>query len=275
MKCAFQKRRRSFQLRYEKKATRRGIRNGAGSFVYILALFLSLPTVLFAEYRFPVGERATYKVMWGPLACGTSTIRCDEAELDGKKMIRIRIRAKSNWLVSTIYPVDDTIDCYIDPETKLSVRLEKHTSEGGHIDKDVLVFDRTNQVAKWVSESDNITTNYPVEAGTCDAVSFLYAFRQHDLTENETRSFNLAVDSALHGITIIAKDTDMKKVGEGNKVKCRKYVVVPKRDDLFVRKIPKEIWITEDDRKIMARMDVRVPVGKARIILEEYVPPNP
>jgi hypothetical protein len=57
-------------------------------------------------------------------------------------------------------------------------------------------------------------------------------------------------------------------------VVCRKYVVVPKRDDLFVRKIPKEIWLSEDERKIMVRMDVQVPVGRARIVLEDYVPPK-
>lgn len=241
-------------------------------FFYFLGV-LFLPAVLFAEYHFPIGERATYKVMWGPLACGTSTIRCDKIELDGEKLIRIRIRAKSNWLVSTIYPVDDTVDCYIDPETRLSIRLEKHTSEGGHVDRDVLRLDREEHTAQWDSQSQNISTNYPIEAGTCDAVSFLYAFRQCDFAKGQSRDFKLAVDTALHGITITAKNTGKKKIGETGKVKCRKYVVVPKRDDLFVRKIPKEIWITEDGRKIMARMDVRVPVGGVRIILDEYVPP--
>lgn len=235
---------------------------------------LLLPSLVLAEYQFPIGERATYKIMWGPLACGTSTISCDETELDGEKTIRIRIRAKSNWLVSTVYPVDDTVDCYIDPETQLSVRVEKHTSEGDHIDKDILVFDRTNQIANWISESDNITTNYPIDAGACDAVSFLYAFRQHDLSEGETKDFKIAVDTALHGIAITAKNTAKKKIGDTGKVKCWKYVVTPKRDDLFIRKIPKEIWITADDRKIMARMDIQVPIGKARIILEDYVPPR-
>lgn len=227
-----------------------------------------------ADYRFPVGERAVYKIQWGFLSCGTSTISCDKVELNGKNLIRIRVQVKSNWLVSSVYPVDDTVDCFIDPATQLSVRLEKNTSEGDFICNDILVIDRTNNLAHWTSQSANITTNYPIEAGTCDAVSFLYAFRQHDFNTGDSREFNMAVDSALHGITITAKKTTEKKIGNDEKSLCRKYTVVPKRNDLFVRKIPLAIWLTEDDRKIMTRMDVKVPVGKARIVLDEYTAPE-
>ena len=243
-------------------------------FPVILALLIPAAQAS-AEYRYPIGEQATYKIQWGILSCGTSTIGCEEVDMDGKNFIRIRIRVKSNWLVSTIYPVDDTVDCYIDPETQLSVRVEKNTSEGGFICRDVLEIDRENNMVSWTSHSGNISTNYPIEAGACDAVSFLYDFRKYDFNNGTSRSFNIVVDTALHGINITAMETDEKKVGDSGKVECRKYLVEPKRDDLFVRKIPKAIWLTEDDRKILVRMDVQVPVGKARIVLDEYIPPSP
>ena len=242
-------------------------------FAGILALLITAAQVS-AEYRYPIGEQATYKIEWGIFSCGTSTIDCEEVEMDGRNLIRIRIRVKSNWLVSTIYPVDDTVDCYIDPETQLSVRVEKNTSEGGFICRDVLEIDRENNTASWTSHSDNISTNYAIEAGACDAVSFLYDFRKYAFENGTSRHFNIVVDTALHGISITAGKTDVKKVGESGKVECRKYLVEPKRDDLFVRKIPKAIWLTEDARKILVRMDVQVPVGKARIVLDEYTPPR-
>jgi hypothetical protein len=238
-----------------------------------LCLLCLIASSAFAGYRYPVGERAVYKIMWGPLSCGTSIISCDEIELGGQPLIRIRIQAKSNKLVSTIYPVDDMVDCFIDPKTSLSVRLEKHTSEGGFVCKDILRLNREENTAFWVSQSGNISTNYPIDAEACDAVSFLYAFRQHDFQKNEARNFRIAVDSALHGITITAKGTDSKKIGNAGEVACRKYIARSHRDDLFVRKIPEEIWLTDDDRKILARMDVKVPVGKARIVLVDYTPP--
>lgn len=242
--------------------------------LFCMLVLLTAVAYAAAEYRFPIGEQAIYRIEWGLFSCGTSTISCDEVELEGESLIRIRIRVKSNWLVSTIYPVDDTIDCYIDPETQLSVRVEKNTSEGNFVCRDILEIDRENNTALWTSHSGNITTNYPIEAGSCDAVSFLYDFRKYAFERGVTRDFNIVVDTALHGIRVTAGKTDEKKVGEFGKTECRKYVVEPQRDDLFVRKVPEAIWLTEDSRRIMVRMDVQVPVGKARIVLDEYIPPQ-
>ncbi len=242
--------------------------------ISILAAGLLLAATARAGYRLPVGESAVYRIQWGPLHCGTSTIRCEEVELGGERLVRVRVRVQSNWLVSTLYPVDDTVDCYIDPETMQSIRLEKCTSEGGFVCRDVLEFDRTNNVARWTSHSDNISTNYPIPPGACDAVSFIYAFRRHAFEEAESRSFPLVVDTRVHGIAVRATERDGKKVGGIGRVPCLRYGVEPERDDLFVRKIPQAIWLTDDDRKILVRMDVQVPVGRARIVLDQYTPPD-
>jgi len=241
----------------------------------LLAVLCLLPGLLFAAFDYPIGEKAVYKIQWGLFTGGTSTISCDLVEVDSNALIRIRVRVQSNWLVSTLYPVDDTVDCFIDPETGLSIRLEKNTSEGDKICRDVLTLDRESNRAGWISTSDNISTNYPIEPGVCDAVSFLYLFRQTDLKQGESKDFKIVVDTAQHGITVTASDgkPKNKNVGAGQKVECREYRVTPGRDDLFVRKIPESIWLTNDDRKILARMDVHIPVGTARIVLDEYIPP--
>lgn len=230
-----------------------------------------------AEYTYPIGEKAVYSIKWGLLDCGTSTISCERVELGGEELIRIRTVAKSNWLVSSVYPVNDTVDCFIDPESGHSVRVEKATSEGGKICRDVLLLDRETNTAEWISHSDNIRTNYPIEPGACDAVSFVYAFRKHDFEPGESKQFNIVVDTALHGISVTAEDRKPKKtrIGDAQAVECREYTVTPKRDDLFVRKVPKSIWLTADDRKIMTRMEVGTPAGTARIVLSEYTPPHP
>ena len=242
----------------------------------LFAVLCFLPGLLAAKPSFPIGEKAVYKIQWGPFTGATSTISCEQVQVDSNDLIRIRVRVKSNWLVSTVYPVDDTVDCFIDPETGQSIRVEKDTSEGDKICKDVLTLDRNANTAHWISETENISTNYPIEAGACDAISFLYAFRQHRIASGEAMDFNIVVDTALHGITVAAADGKPreKKIGGDEQVECREYRVMPKRDDLFVRKIPESIWLTNDDRKILARMDVHIPVGTARIVLDEYIPPT-
>jgi hypothetical protein len=240
----------------------------------LLLLFLCAHT-LAASQPFPIGEQAIYKIKWGPITCGRMQMNCDLVQKDGTEQIRIRVTVKSGLLAGTLYPVDDQVDCYIDPATGLSTRLEKQTNEGGFICNDLLTIDRLKNQANWVSHSANITTNYPITAGALDAVSFLFAVRQADFTPDQPQDFDMVVDHAQQGITITAEqDTDRKKIADGDKVLCRKFSVKPKRDDLFVRKIPGEMWITEDARRILARMTLRTPAGWAKVILDEYRPPN-
>lgn len=223
--------------------------------------------------RFPVGEKLTYKIYWGLLPCGKTTMSCEMVEVDGEDLIRIRATARSNWLISRLYPVNDVVDCYIQPATQLSMNLLKNTSEGGFICKDTLSFDRVHNTAQWTSESANISTNYPIDEGTCDAVSFLYRLRSYKFDDRQSRYFRLAVDNLLHGITVTAEGCAPHRAGALGKVHCRKFVTVPDRPDLFVRKIPEEIWVTDDDRRIMVRMTARIPVGRVRVVLDEYQPP--
>jgi hypothetical protein len=241
-----------------------------------ILVWLFLAFVAWADFQYPVGESATYKILWGVMNCGSSTISCDLVEVDGDKFIRIRTLAKSNWLVSSVYPVNDIVDCFIDPSTGHSVRVEKETSEGDKICRDTLHINRENNTVEWTSLSDNISTNYPIVPGACDAVSFVYSFRRHDFEPGESKAFNIIVDTALQGISVKAVDRKPKKtsIGDGEKVMCREYVVTPQRDGLFVRKVPKSIWLTNDEHRIMTRMDMTTPVGRVKIILEDYTPPN-
>lgn len=239
----------------------------------VLCLLFLSRTARAADYKFPIGEEAVYKIKWGLITCGQMQINCDEVTVAGKELVRIRTQANSSRLLSTVYPVNDTVDCYIDPETQLSVRLEKHTVEGGFVCQDLLELDRTVNRAQWTSRSANISTNYPIAPEACDAVSFLYTMRMVDFTETPQHQFDIVVDHAVQGLIISAGKTDIKTITDDEKVLCRQFTVAPKRDDLFVRKIPKEIWITEDDRRILARMTIITPRGKARIVLNQYRPP--
>lgn len=242
---------------------------------FLISLFFCCGTTLFSEegYRFPIGETIKYSVRWGVIRCGTVTIKCDEVEFDEGPLIRVQVHAKSNWLASRIYPTDDTVSCYIHPKTHQSVRLEKYTSEGDYICKDILTFDREANRAYWESHSANITTNYAIYQDTLDAVSFLYAFRERTFQTGESEEYKLAVDDLLHSITITAGDCSTKSFDGLGCIRSRKFYTVSNTEGLFVRKIPKAIWISDDERKIMTKMTLELPIGESTILLDEYVPP--
>lgn len=239
-------------------------------FLIFTVLTFFAPQAPSESIRYPVGEQLSYRILWGFLPVGRTTVTCEKISENDTPRIRIRVEAKSTWLVSTLYPVDDRIDCYIDPVTGLPLRVEKKTSEGNHRCDDTLWLDHENLLAQWESRSASITTNYLIKSDTLDVGAFLYALRSLSFELNDSKSFNIAVDGLLHGLKITAEEKKpIKMAAEKKKVHCTRFSVVPDRTDLFVRKIPSDIWVTDDSRRIMVKMKTKTPVGHVRIVLDE------
>jgi len=238
---------------------------------YLLVTFFFIASNTLSEtIKYPAGEQLTYRILWGFLPVGHATIRCENVLKNGTPFIRIRVKAKSNWLVSSLYAVDDRIDCYIDPTTGLPLRVEKKTVEGGHVCDDTLWFDHENLFAHWQSRSASIQTNYSIHKDTLDVTAFLYSLRSVPFALNEPKIFNIAVDGSLHGLKITAKEKKQMKIGAKNKKTwCTRFAVVPEQSDLFVCKIPSEIWVTDDTRHIMVQMKTKIPLAHIRIVLDE------
>ena len=239
--------------------------------VRLLSILLALPVLASSavNIHYPIGETLSYRVYWGFLPVGRSTVRCESILQDGIPLIRIRVEAESNRLVSTLYPVQDRVESYIDRKSGLPLWIEKQTLEGGYECNDTLRFDRDGLMAHWESRSASITTNYPIQLDTLDVAAFLYALRSCRLSPDHPESFQIAVDGILHPITIRAEEEKRIKIAsEKISTACTRYSVTPMRPDLFVRKIPDDIWVSNDERRVLVKMTVRTPAGKARIVLD-------
>ncbi|MBM4152502.1 MAG: DUF3108 domain-containing protein [Kiritimatiellaceae bacterium] len=241
------------------------------SSVRLLLFFCSVAFLSWGEpLRYPVGETLSYRIVWGIFPVGKMTLRCENIVEKDTQWIRIQVKAKSNQLISTLYPVDDQIDCYISPETGLPVRLEKRTVEGDFICHDHLQFDRARQEARWDNYSTAFATNYAISSTTLDVAAFLYALRSTPFDLGDVKEFTLAVDAFLHGLTITAEEKKELKTMLGDaKIPCTRYSVVPVRNDLFVRKFPGDIWVSDGEQRVLVRMNAKTPLGKVQIILDE------
>ena len=243
---------------------------------FILAILAMFVLGAFADPSiYPLGEKLTYRIMWNMFPVGQTVIQCEALTDHGADSIRVRVQAKSNRLVSALYPVNDLIDCYINRTTGLPYRVEKQTSEGKHLCDDTLQLDHAKGLAVWQSRSASISTNYPIYSDTLDVSSFLYAIRTYSFTLRKPKTFHVAADGTLHGLTITAEQKKMLKTTlSDEKILCTRYSVVPERKDLFVRKIPGDVWVTDDDRRIMVKMKAKTPLGNVRIVLDEVLSIN-
>ena len=225
--------------------------------------------------HWPVGERLVYRIYWGIIPVGLAVTTTEWMEEDGRRLLRIRFRSKSNRVLETVYPVDDSIISVIDPETFLPIRFEKNLSEGSHRYHEVTVFDRTNNVAHWESKIDGRTKTFPIKADTRDIPSFMYYMRSHTFTPDTREHFEVMADEKTYDLWVNVKKLETTQVPIYGDVECLKAEPEAAFNGLFVRdKGQMWLWVSTDERCIATRVAVQIPVAKAKIILEEVQGPG-
>ena len=237
-----------------------------------MAAFLSLACLLCADEPvqtrlLPVGETLAYDVYWGPIPVGHSEMTSSWVEEDGRPLIHVRFITRSNKFVEKIYPVNDRIDCFVDPQTLLPARLVKKTSEGHYECDDTLSFDRESGLARWADRQNRTNCEYAVTHDTRDFYSLMFTMRLQDFDCGEERRFTIACDDKIHDIKVRMSAEEKITLPGGRDIAAVRLKVEQAREGLFVRKIPGTVWISRDDPHVILKMQVRVPVGTVKVVL--------
>lgn len=237
-----------------------------------ITAFLSLSWQLYAgepapSNRLPVGETLTYAVYWGLFPVGWSEVTSSRVEEDGKPLINLRFTARSNKLVEKVYPVNDCIDCFVDPQTLLPTRLVKRTSEGRFECDDTLTFDRDSNLARWEDRRNRTNCEYAVAKDTRDFYSLMYTMSINDFHCGEKRRFTIACDNKTFDINVLMGEEEKLALPGGGTVAADRLKVEQIQKGLFVRKIPGLVWVSREDPRVILKMQLRMPVGVVGIVL--------
>jgi hypothetical protein len=223
---------------------------------------------------FPVGEELVYSVHWGFIPVGYTVVTTEWVEEDGRTLLAIRVRTRTNDILSTIYPVDDVIESLVDPYTFLPVRFTKNLSEGRYRAHEVTDFDFEAGTAHWRSLIKDNESVFELEADTRCLLSFSYYMRKVGFEENQEQFFRVMADEKIYDLWLEARDTDRVKLKEYGKVPSIEVEPKAAFEGLFVRKGRVVFWVSQDERRLMTQMKGRVPVASVRLVLKEVRGPG-
>jgi hypothetical protein len=226
------------------------------------------------ELWFPVGETIRYKIYWSKVPVAESTASSQWVEEHGRRLIAIRFRTKSNKVISTVYPVDDFIESVIDPATFLPVRFSKKLSEGRYRCDEVTTFDHANGVATLENRRSNTTKEYPIDPDTRDLISFMYYMRTADFPVGTRQEFRVMADEKVYDLFVKALKIEKVKLRRFGKVKSVLLEPEAAFDGLFVRKGKMRLWVSEDERRIITRASIKVPVAGVHLKLDKVTGPG-
>jgi len=219
---------------------------------------------------FPVGEVLKYKIYWGVVPVGYSSATTAWTEEDGRKLLAIRFRTRTNKVLSKLYPVNDKIESIIDPVTFLPVRFTKNLSEGKYRCHEVTTFDHKNGTATMVSLPDKKEKSYEIDPDTRDIVSFMYYMRTLDFPIGKTVKARVMADERVYDIEIDVLGKDRVKIVDGKRIPCVKLEPKASFEGLFVRKGRMTLWVSEQKPSVVTRMSAKIPVASIKLVLENF-----
>jgi hypothetical protein len=195
-------------------------------------------------------------------------------ERDGRVLLAIRFRTKTNKVLSALYPVDDFIESLVDPVTFLPVQFTKKLSEGHYRCHEVTTFDHVAGVARMSREGRESVHEYKIKPDTRDIVSFMYYMRAKELEPDENYEYQVMADEQIYDVFVETGDVEDVKTVDGDRIPSLKMEPKAAFEGLFVRKGKMWLWVSRDDRRILTRMSAKVPVASIKLVLDEIHAPK-
>jgi hypothetical protein len=229
------------------------------------------PTTKRAKVPFAAGERMEYDVKFGALRVGSAHM--EVVALDN-------LRGHPAWHTAFwvqggnfLYRVNDVYESWMDAETLSSLRFVQNLEEGGkeierryEIYPERAIFVQTSK--KPAQEEKSVTE--PLDDG-----SFLYFLRTLPLTVGQTYSFDryFRPDRNPVRITVLRRERITVPAGTFNAIVLQPTI---KTKGIFSENGHAEIWLSDDDRRIMLQLKSKLSFGSLNLYLKSYFPsPNP
>ena len=205
---------------------------------------------------------------------GETKITSEWVKEGGRKLIRIRLRTRTNKWMDKIHKIDDDVVATVEPGTLLPVRSVEVVHDKDKQAEETTTFDHAGRIAHWQSALDGKTSNYVIEADTRDVVSFLYFMRSRTMKPGDEALVTVAAFQTLHQMRLRAEkieEVDLENYGE---IPCLRVRPGAVNESLFARKAPQLAWVSQDPRHLITKMDAKVVVGTVHVTLYEVIGPG-
>jgi len=217
-------------------------------------------------------EELVYRVDFIGITMGYARFRYDgKVSIDGKPAYHLNVRAWTSGILSFIFPINETIDYYLDTETIAPIRQEFTERGKGKKDDVALYNQETGKITYRYRQTGKIRKQVDTIPSVYDPVSVAYYFRWKDLgVENSPR--NVYGGRKLYQISsrILGNERIHTEHGDLDTI-----AVLPliRRDGKPDDKGDLKIWFSNDERRVPVRLYAKFHKIKDWTLVGELMPP--
>ena len=213
-------------------------------------------------------ETMEYDITWMGVSVGTMLVRGETAP-DG--ILTRSIRVWNRPWIARIYPVDNTVECRIEPSPDGPRHVvAKKMGEKNFIQDDRLELWPDAGRAIWSNAVSNAVHSFDVPIGTRDFVSFFFDLRDAAADGAWTRDgeYQLVMDNGLHALEIHVSPPERIRTPHGRQ-EARPVKAISKSPDLFTRNRPRAVWVATENPVVLLA-DVESRFGPVRATLSRW-----
>ncbi|MEX2180896.1 MAG: DUF3108 domain-containing protein, partial [Gemmatimonadaceae bacterium] len=218
-----------------------------------------------APVPFEVGESLTYDVRFGALKIGTGRMRVLGMDT---------VRGRAAWHVrfsvtggTFFYRVNDVYQSWMDVRTLNSLRFVQDLSQGSRERERTYEFFPERSTYRELERSDG--TERPSVPDPLDDGSFLFFVRTLPLEVGETYSFDryFKPDRNPVVIRVLRRERIRVPAGEFAAIVIQPIIKTP---GIFSEGGQAEIWLSDDDKRMMLQMKSRLSFGSLNLYLRSF-----
>ena len=218
-------------------------------------------------YPFGPGERLTYDVKFSAIKVGSGSMEVMGLDtVRGRPAFHTVFRVKGGTF---FYKVDDTFESWFSTDNLSSLRFVKDQNEGRK--ERQVRYDMFPERRTFVELSSSDTTEQPSVATPLDDGSFLYFIRTVPLQVGRTYEFNRYFRPDRNPVTIhvVRREKITVPAGTFDAIVLRPII---KARGIFSENGRAEVWLSDDDRRIMLQMKSQLSIGSLNLYLKSYTP---
>jgi hypothetical protein len=214
-------------------------------------------------------EELAYKVEFLGVTMGYARFSfLGKVLLSGREAYHLRVRAWTSDLLSLIYPIDDTIDYYLDVHTMVPLRQEFTRSRK---EDDVATYDQENGTIVYRYRKDGkVRKKVDVLPNVYDPVSAAYYFRTRDL-ETEEKELSLYAGRKLWEISVKPVGFERIRTDSGEFDTVMVQPVLRSEGKLDERR-KMRMWMTKDERHVPVRLYAKFKKIRTWTLVGELLP---
>lgn len=229
-----------------------------------------------------IGEKLTYEVSYFGMAAGDFVLEVLPYKMVAdRKVYHVRGTATTSKVFSLFYRLNDIVETFIDFDGVFSHRFHIQLDESKQTRDATELYDsekgQTYYWNQWQKKDQPFVETkefFPIPPFPQDSLSALFYIRTRELKDGGVLKFPIVSEGKAWDaeISVVRRETISTPMGRVPVVVVKpetKYQgVLQKRGDSF-------LWLTDDDRRMLVRLEAKVKVGTVVASLREMEPGTP